>query len=373
MKSQVKTLTGFYFALLAFFVAQAAKDDGKNVMDVWFGSVPAEAEKMLTENADKWHFGFRPVSKTATEWLWSDPIMQQRALNGGLGEKQYPTAVTCCWNYDGFSFVVLTVQPDMKEQLEKGSLPDGSFELYFAEGDTDMREMKPYYQFWVHADGGGQFDNYPWTVCDRRTGNPAELLQYRVRQLENGYVHVLTFPWEAFWNKLPMKDQADNFWRMTILRYTPQAWLTWGGAVHEASRFGYLRFPQFTEEQKTEIRHRLLKTAWTRYQALKTTSAYNTPSAWGAPWPLAGKFLDEERAKCPETYTQYTQDPEFQPVLAKLNEERVALAKGIANFKDMSAAERDEFFAKASEMLFNYRYDVEAAYTKFLNAKLYCD
>ena len=373
MKHLFTSLFHFSFFLFTSIAAFAAKDDGKNVMDVWFGSVPAEAEKMLTENADKWHFGFRPVSKTATSWLWSDPIMQQRALNGESGAKEFPTAVTCCLNYDGFSFVIYTVQPDMKEQMEKGSLPDGSFEIYFAEGDTDMREMKPYFQFWLTAAGGGHFDNYPWAVYDRRQSNPAQFVQYRVRQLENGYVHVLSFPWEAFWNKLPMKEQADNFWRMTILRWTPQAWLTWGGAVHEASRFGYLRFPQFTAEQKSEIRQRLLKTGWTRYQALKSQSAYNTPSAWGAPWPLAGKFLDEERAKCPETYTQYTQDPEFQPILAKLNEERQALAKDIANFKELSAEEQEAFFAKAAPKLFNYRYDVEAAYTKFLNAKLYCD
>lgn len=368
----MKTVFTFLlFSIFLFPFSALHADDGKNVLEVWEGNVPIEAETLLKTKADKWNFGFRPLSSTSTSWFWSDPIMQQRALSGETGEKEYPTAITAAWNHEGFSLVVYTVQPDLKEQLAKGSVPDGSFELYFAEGDNDTRELKPYYQFWISAEGGGKRDNYPWTVYDRYDRNPNAYLQYRVRTLDNGYVHVITFPWEAFWDRLPFADRKDNFWRLGLTRFTPQAWLTWGGKVHEASRFGYLRFPRFTAADRTKIRENLLKRAWVRFLAVKNTPNYNTPSAWGAPWPLDGRFLEEERAKVPETYWNYTQDPDFHPVLAKLNAERMPLAAEIARFAEMSEEEQTAFYVKAADRLFNYRYDVEKAYTAFMNERIF--
>lgn len=197
-------------------------------------------------------------------------------------------------------------------------------------------------------------------------------MDFKTRLLPNGYLHVLNFSWEAFWDKLPMKDRTDNFWRMSLIRWVDGG-VSWGGVVHEASRFGYIRFPRFTPEQRAEIHFRLLQRAWTRFRKLHAQSAYNTTRGWAAPWPREDKFIVDALDGLPETFIHYTQDPVFSQTLKQLVDERLALAPGIAAFKEMPADEQEAFYDRAADMLFNFRYDVEKVYTRYVDDKLFAE
>ncbi len=361
-------------ALSLVLATPVARADGeaKNILDVWWGEVPTAAEELLTSRPGIWSFGFRPYGSSSF-WLWSDPIQERNVLAGEIPEGKSPTAVSVACSADGFDVLLYAVEAKLPSAIANtNALPAGGCEFYVCPGDTDSRDMVPYVQFAIDANPDGKFDNYPWTVEDRRVRNPTRYVSLRSRPLENGWLHVLHFPWEPFWDHLPFLDRADNFWRLGVIRWADGG-MSWGGVVHEASRFGYIRFPRFTDEQKTEIRRRLLTRAWTRYMALRKKPTYNTSGSWDAPWPRTDKFIVEEETAHPRTHVHYTQDPDFRPVLAKLVNERNALGPEIARFTTMSAAEQEAFFAKAADMLFNFRYDVEEAYADFLSDKFFKD
>ena len=66
----------------------------------------------------------------------------------------------------------------------------------------------------------------------------------------------------------------------------------------------------------------------------------------------------------------YAEDPGFRPVLARLRAACSALGPGLARFAEMEDGEQVAFYKKASQLLFNYRYDVEEAYRDYLLGKL---
>ncbi|MGI6100487.1 MAG: hypothetical protein GX174_13350 [Lentisphaerae bacterium] len=344
----------------------------KNVLDVWYGQVPGAPESLLASQPQIWSFAFRPYGAAAAD-LWSDPIMARNALAGEDAGGKSPTAVAVTCDADGFTVLVLCVEAALHDAIARtNALPDSYCEIYVAPDDIDNRDMIPYYQFGLNAFADGKFDHFPWIVEDRRMRTPTPYMDFKTRLLPNGYLHVLNFSWEAFWDKLPMKDRADNFWRMSLIRWVDGG-VSWGGVVHEASRFGYIRFPRFTPEQRAEIRFRLLQRAWTRFRKLHAQPAYNTTRGWAAPWPREDKFIVDALDGLPETFIHYTQDPVFSRTLKQLVDERLALAPGIAAFKEMPADEQEAFYNRAADMLFNFRYDVEKAYTSYVDDKLFAE
>lgn len=352
--------------------ATLADPAGKNILDVWRGEIPGAPEELLVAQPGIWNFGFRPYGAAAAD-LWSDPIMARNVLAGEDAGGKSPTAVAVTCDADGFTVLALCVEASIHDAIAKtNSLPDSYCELYVAPGDTDNHDMVPYYQFGLNALNDGEFDHYPWIVEDRRMRTPTPYMDFRTRILPNGYLHVVNFSWEAFWDKLPLKDSRDNFWRMSVIRWADGG-VSWGGVVHEASRFGYIRFPRFTEAEKTEIRFRLLQKAWTRFCKLSSRPMYNPSRTWAAPWPREDKFIAEALRGAPETFIHYSQDPVFSLRLKALVDERKALAAGIASFRETPPAEQDAFYAKAADMLFNFRYDVEKAYADYVDDKLFAE
>lgn len=359
-------------ALAIVALAATHAGAGKNVLDVWQGSIPGVPETLLSAQPGIWSFGFRPYGASAAE-LWSDPIMARNALAGVDAGGKSPTAVAVTCDADGFTVLVLCVEASLQGAIAKtNALPDSRCEFYIAPDDIDNRSMIPYYQFELGALNDGEFNHYPWIVEDRRMRTPTPYMDFKTRLLPNGYLHVVHFAWEAFWDKLPMKDRADNFWRLSLIRWSDGG-VSWGGVVHEASRFGYIRFPRFTPEQRAEIHFRLLQRGWTRFRKLYAQPTYNTTRSWAAPWPREDKFIVDALDGLPETFIHYTQDPVFSLTLKKLVDERLALASGIATFKEMPPDEQEAFYSRASDMLFNFRYDVEKAYTRHVDDKLFAE
>jgi len=345
----------------------------KNILNVWNGTLPGAPEDLLKSHPEIWNFsGFRPYG-ASTAQLWTDPIMERNVLAGKDADGKSPTALAVTCDPDGFNLLILCIEASMQSCVGKtNSLPGSGCETYIAPDDTDNRDMIPYYQFYFKANPSGEYDHYSWIVEDRRMRVPTPYMSLESRLLPHGWLHVVHFSWEAFWDKLPMKDRVDNFWRVSVIRWAGGGF-SWGGVVHEASRFGYIRFPRFTPEQRAEIHHRLLLKAWQRFRDLSSKPMYNPSRGWNAPWPLEQQYVLDERAGRPASFIHYTQDPVFSKTLKAMVDERNGLAEGIARFKQMTPDEQEDFYAKASDMLFNFRYDVEKAYTAYVDDKLFAE
>ena len=344
--------------------------EGKNVYNVRFQTLPKDCERLLAADPQSWDFNFRPYGRTAD--LVSDPAIV-RGVAEGKNVEGKPTALRVSCDEDGWNYLVFCAEPDIdKAQSEAGQLPLPNLEMYFLPGDTDNEKPAFYWQFYK---GVGQFDQYDWPVADRRWRLLMPYVTQETRRLPNGYVFRMNIPWEGMWDKLPIfNDRVDNFWRLSVIRWVDGG-MTWGGTVHEPARFGYIRWPDFTDAQKTEIMKRLLDKAWENFLVLSSKAAFSVAGTVANSWGRGGYVRSEPYAVAqakeegPRSYINYCEDPEFRPILEKLTAAAKAYGAGIAEFAKKPMAEQEAFYKEASAKLFNFRYDVEEAYEKQLRAK----
>ena len=375
--SRLKVLGGV-FGLLSFVLGCVATapspstpaDPGKNVYDVRFETLPKDCEKLLAADPQSWDFNFRPYGRT--EDLVSDPAIV-RGVAAGENVAGKPTGLRVSCDEDGWSYLVFCAEPDVAASLcASNSLPLPNLEMYFLPGDTDNSDPALYWQFYK---GEGVFDQYDWPVCDRRWRLLYPYVTQETRRTANGYVFRMNIPWEGLWDKLPIfNDRPDNFWRLSVMRWV-NGGVTWGGTVHEPARFGYIRWPEFTDAQKTEIMRRLLEKGWENFKVFSSKPAYSIAGGIDKPYVQPGYVRTEPYAVAktksngPRSYINYCEDPDFRPTLEKLTAEVLALGPGIASFATKPMSEQVAFYKAASERLFNFRYDVEEAYEKQLRAK----
>lgn len=365
----MKKLLAISAMAAASAVSMAVDNFGaKNVIEAKFMDVPEACEGLLKTNPDDWSFSFRPYGNDSN-MLWTDPITARSAINGGTEfAGKHPTALNVTCNADGWTFLLLCVAPEIDGALSNtNALPVPSMEFFFVPGDTDTHLADSHYHFYW---GDGFFAHYPWCVQDRTWRNILSSVRSECRRVPNGYILRFTFPWESLFDKLPFvgPDKADNFWRFQAVRWVDGG-VTFGGVVHQQSRAGYIKFPNFTKEQKEEMMLRLLEKGWTKFQFEKSSKQFNFSGGWGSPAPRTEKFIVDHVAKFPRSYINYGEDPEFKPILEKIVNECLALGPDIAAFRKKTPEEQLSFYKKASDMLFNFRYDVEDAYSAFLGEK----
>ena len=344
-------------------VAPSEKNNAKNVYDIRFERLPADCERLLEEDLAGWNFNFRPYGRTSD--LWTDPSAI-RDVGDGKALASKPTALRVTCDEDGWSYLVFCGETALADELAKtNALPYPTLEMYIAEGDTDNQRPAPYWQFLYER---GKMREIKWSPESARWRPLLDRTRLTTRVRDNGFVVRLDFPWEAFWDRLPIfSDRADNFWRLGIMRWAAGG-VTWGGDVHEPNRFGYLRWPAFTDEQKTAIMERLLWKAWHDYRELVAGVAYNTDVKGPGSWARAAYVRNEPyavetiAADGPRSYVNYAEDPLFRPTLERLEAACAALAPRLAAFRTLPPAEQERFYREAAPRLFNFRYDVERAY-----------
>lgn len=361
MKTPICIIAASLFSAGAF----AWNYGAKNVIEARFMDVPESCEEMLKTDPGDWNFSFRPYGSDSN-MLWTDPVTARSAISGGMDfAGKHPTALNVTCNADGWTFLVLCVAPEIDNALSMtNSLPVPSVEFFFVPGDTDTHLTDSHYHFfWSES----SFNHYPWSVQDRTWRNILSSIRSDCRRLPNGYLLRFTIPWEVLFDKLPFAgpDKADNFWRLQVIRWVDGG-VTFGGTVHQQSRAGYVKFPDFTDGQKEEMMLRILEKAWIKFNTEKNSRLFNVSGGWASPSPRTEKYIVDHVAQFPRTYLNYGEDPEFNPVLKRLVEERLALGPEIASFRKKSPAEQLCFYRKASDMLFNFRYDVEESYRAFL-------
>lgn len=337
--------------------------DAKNCIQAKFRDLPADFEKLLVSEPEIWNFGFRPYGSSASQ-LWTDPILQREALTGGETEGKKVVALSVSCSVKGFSILVFRAEPDLKKSLAEGKrLPSGSLECFFAPGDADIDKIEHYYQFMLYATKP-KVSCYPWFVDDRNFRSIENHITAETKILSNGYITKIDVPWEPLFDRLPFTDRKDSFWRLSVIANGQ----TWGGVVHQANQAGYIRWPEFTQAQKTAIMKNLLWKAWNAYQ--NESGSIDLAKA-NIPYRREPYYLEKD-SKLPHSYKLYVEDFAFrEPWLENAVAERNALGAKIVEFEKLSPAEQITFYKKAADMLFNYRYDVEEAYRKHMKKSIF--
>ena len=300
----------------------AWKDEftGKNVTEVEYRTI-TDASALLTSDEKGWNFNFRPYGSSSST-LWSDPATQREILAGDSADAKASALHVSC-NADGVTALVLCTEPGLTNFYAKAaSAPLQTVEFYVLPGDTDSSEVAPYY--WLSYHHADSLTRLQWLMNTRRYRHLSEVAETSEEIYGHQIIVKIFLPWEVFWDRLPVfDDKIDNFWRLGVVRYSSAGLMTYGGVVHEPSRAGYIRWPKFTEAQKSEILERTLFKAWDQFNTLKNKKAYSL----GA-FP-DGKHLDkrrgykggdrlpyreEQNAADRRSYVNYAEDPLFRPV-----------------------------------------------------------
>ena len=221
-------------------------------------------------------------------------------------------------------------------QLENG-------QSVVAEGNITVFVRDGAYQLYCGAEG---LNEYSWFVENAgfRPIKPyTDVHDYVLK--EGAILRRYDISWEPLFDRLPFTDKRDNIWRLSVCRWAPGGGQTWGGPVHQPAQAGYIRFPDFTPEQRTAIMETLLRKAWSsfRVRAGKRDMISST-DGWGKPQIRTEKYFLEETAEAPRSYVNYNEDPGFRPILDKLQAERYALAPAIGAFASLPPDEQAAFY-----------------------------
>ena len=353
-------------ALSAF--AESAFEE-KNLLNVRFASLPKDGEAIFSQETDRWNFNFRPYDASA-DLLWTDPILRRDAANGNAGDKRVTGLDVVC-DEEGFSILVLCYEPSLADYAAKtNAFPAPKIELYFLPGDADDQKIEHHYQLYT---GANRVSEYPWLVenAGYRPIKPHTIVHDYVLK-EGAILRRYDISWEPLFDRLPFSDKRDNLWRLSVIRWAPGGGQTWGGPVHQPSHAGYIRFPDFTPAQRTAIMETLLRKAWISFRIRAGgRDMVCSPNTWNDAQVRTEKYFLEETAAAPRSYANYNEESGFRPILEKLQAECYALGPTIGDFAKLPPDEQLAFYEKASKMLFNYEYDVQAAYARFTEDQLF--
>ena len=305
----------------------------------------------------EWNDRFRPYGKSS-EWLKSDSNLNRGSDDDSAATK---TSVSVTCDEEGFVVRVFCGVPDKDAGLREGkAVRRPVVESFFVPGDYETGRLQPRYHTFYE---NGQFREFEQFNEARRYRRMGERLRVSERGVKDGFVVEYRYDWASVFDKLPLfTDRKDNFWRLSVIRHDGGR-LTWGGTVHQDSQAGYIRWPAFTAAQRTAILKATLVKGWLAYRALADSPTYCLKPGQAIDY-FPARYDLEDRALHSRSYYNYQEDVTFRPVLEKLIAERDALGAGIADFAKMTPDEQDAFYVKASEMLFNFRYDVEEAYAE---------
>lgn len=347
-------------------VAEEQVETGKNVVQAAFRTLPDDPREVLAVTHD-WNFNFRPYGKSSSEWLVSDPMVQRSAAAGETPAENV-TALSVSCDAEGFTVCVLCTDKSLATAYATtNALPSPTLEMFVMAGDADDERVRPYY---MTAGTMDRTMEYPNLVQDRDYRHVRPYMTCREDVLESGFLCRIRYDWEAFRDFLPVfSDRADNFWRLSVIRWTDGG-RTWGGTVHQTTQAGYIRWPKFTEEQKTAILAATLRKGWTRFNAFIRTPEVSFGNGYADPLPDEIRWREEERA-AGRSFVNANEDPAFRPEMMRLVAEAKALGPKLAEFGKMAPSERDAFYRLAQDRLFNIGYDVKRAEGAYATEKIF--
>ena len=360
-----------WMGVMAGMAAFGFTDGGKNLAPMNWMTLPRDGAAAMKAIPEKdWNFGFRKYGATS-DMLWTDPKSQRDQLAGAETDKRTAALAATC-DENGFTILVACTEPDLKDYLAKGrKFPSPMIEFFFAAGDADTESLREHCM--CVYEGGGKFTEYAFSAPVRGSHRVTPFLKAEEDRVGGSLLVRMTYDWACVFDMLPLwPEKRDNFWRIGCIPYMTGG--TWGGVVHQPNQAGYVRWPDFTPEQRLAVMRTTLLKGWAKFKAQLETfelgygkipsdkAAYGQA---GYPVPDPGRYHAEKVAKEPRTYVVFAEDPDFRPIYEKLLKEREALGPQIGEMDRMDEAARRTFYEKASEMLFNFRADAEQAYKDY--------
>ncbi len=360
MKRKISILAGLCVGAAALLSA-ADNPNGKNYVDVEYRSLPADYWNLLTLEPGKWNSNFRPYDPQSAAMLWSDSTLQRSVALDADESKTALTAILATCDDAGFTILVYAGEPRQQDELSAGnSRPNSMLECFFQPGDADSSDFSHYYHFLCQATAPYVYGVFPWLMEDRTFRTVKGWLTVDSHTTRQGNMLLIRTPWEPLFDRLPFfTDKKDDIWRLSVIRWASTGGQTWGGNVHQQTTAGYLRFPKFTEVQQTAIMKHVLLGGWDRFQNTLSQAKYSLDLL-----PVNSmKHYVRDLNRLPHTFLAIAEDKEFRDIRMKpMVEERKALGKKIADLETLPFAEQIAFYKKASDMLYNFEYELQSAY-----------
>lgn len=364
-------LTATVFCTAAFLSA-AGNPDSKNVIDSEYRAVPANCRELIRQEPGRWNSNFRPYDPQSAEMLWSDSTLIRNVQLDARDDKSMVTALTSFCDDAGFSILIYIADPNIRKNLSEGKArPANMFEIFFEPGDAEDSDMEPYYQFICQTARPYVWGVFPWLMEDRTFRTVKGFLTIDVRHQDNADVMHIRIPWEPLFDRLPfLHGRQENIWRLSVIRWASSGGQTWGGNVHQQSTSGYLRFPQFTEEQKTAVMKHVLVGGWNEFNRILGIPSWSMDLL---PVNSCGHFVRDQE-KLPHSFLAGAADKKFRDsVMKPMIEERRAFGKKIAEFETLPYAERETFYRTAAPMLYNFEYDLQQAWGKWQEDQIFAE
>jgi len=155
------------------------------------------------------------------------------------------------------------IQKILDETVDQGSAAaNEGYEIFFVPGLHNAA----YYQTMTHP-FAKKTEVYDWGTACRTFRSLKPYIHVESLPLEKGFGTFVFVPWQAFYDRLPLKG---DYWRFTIIRWMPfgkAGGVTWGGAVHDTGNFGLIHFVPPTPEQKIGMEKEMLRAAWFKFLA----------------------------------------------------------------------------------------------------------
>ncbi len=231
--------------------------------------------------------GFTPYSSKDAALMYTDAAADRGVTKGGTVQP-YIDSTTFFMVYDpaGWHIFVQCGEPNAETiTLDNGNL--GALETFFVPGTDD----EPYYQ-WILRQTNNELSVYDWCSPNSRYRSLDGRMQAET-VVHDGVIGTRFFiPWEAVYDVLPFDTGKD--WLFSTIRWAPGGGVTWGGRVHERSRWGTITWQSPAPEALRTIRRNIARKAWAHYK--------NTSKKLAARWvdPELGDPAFYETALRPE-------------------------------------------------------------------------
>ena len=279
------------------------------------------------------------------ENLVTDVATGRGEVKLGEAEGKLAIEVTQLCDVNGLH-IFMAVKDGDARLVEKGFSGGFGNEMYFAPGAN-----QPYICFGIGPKAGLEYvfqtaySSIDHTRLAQATSDrDSDALRCEVGFSDDDYVFHLTFPWKAFYQKLPVRP--GTAWKFDCLCWGNGC--SWGGSqgVHESSSWGDLVF-NLTPAQATAIRRKIL------FDTFKGWNA--APEEWTcAPFD---RWADD-----------VVGDPEFYRQCLKPLEDE--LRGYVARVKpDMSDADVNEIYAKGVQRWMGLKYEIDLLRRNYLTLK----
>jgi len=216
--------------------------------------VTAWSQSEMVKNGVGKESRFVPYNSEAAKGLILDATTT-RDVNSNPELKGRETSFYMVYDAKGWYIYIHCAEPRIQSFVDEQK--DVALEMFFSPGLKNV----PYYQMIVRQ-LKNSVTHYDWGMPHRHYRSLKDRVRSESLPLETGFATFLFVPWETLYDRLPLDG---DHWRFSVMRWGPS--VTWGGKVHDTGNFGLVHFQPPTMSQRIDIKRRMLRAAWFKFQA----------------------------------------------------------------------------------------------------------